>query len=243
MDGLILAAGMATRLKPLTDDTPKSLLPVAGKPILQYIIDNLISHNIPRIVMVTGFLEEKIKDFLKTTYSQTEFVFITNKDYSTTNNAYSLLLAGEEMKNDFILLDSDILFNRDIISLILQDREKIMLAVKRHHLAAEEIKVIMEEDHRIKKIGKEVPVSSAFGESVGIEYFPKEYVPALFQTLQKRIIKENHINEFYEASFQEMIDSGFHYYGVDIGELEAIEIDFKEDLEKAGKIVRRFSSE
>ncbi len=240
MDGLILAAGMATRLKPLTENTPKSLLKLNDKPILKYIIDNLLQNNVNKIIIVAGFEENKIKDFVKQNYNSQNFVFITNKDYANTNNAYSFLLAHKEIKNEFILLDSDIIFDKRIISLLLKDKTKgAMLAIKRHNLSEEEIKVVIEKNGKIKKIGKEVPITKAFGESIGIEYFPKDYVKPLFDTLKKRIIDEKRYNEFYEASFQEMINQGYEFYGVDIGNLEAIEIDFKEDLDLAEKIIKR----
>ncbi len=238
MDGLILAAGMATRLRPLTQNMPKCLLKLNNKPILQYIIENLFDNNIEKIIIVTGFLEDKIKGFIKKNYDLNNFVFITNKDYADTNNAYSLLLARNKIEKDFVLLDSDIIFDKKIISLITKEIKGTMLAIKRHNLAEEEIKVVMDKEGEIKEIGKEVPVEKAFGESIGIEYFPQEYITPLFNTLEKRIIKEKRYSEFYEASFQEMIKQGHKFYGVDIGQLEAIEIDFKEDLKKAEQIVK-----
>lgn len=238
MDGLILAAGMATRLRPLTQNRPKCLLNLHNRPILQYIIDNLFDNNIEKIIIVTGFLEEMVKEFIKSNYDLNNFIFITNKDYADTNNAYSLLLARDKIEKGFVLLDSDIIFDKRIISHITKEIKGVMLAIKRHNLAEEEIKVIMDKDGEIKKIGKEVPVEKAYGESIGIEYFPYEHIGALFDTLERRIIKEKRYNEFYEAAFQDMIEQGHKFYGVDIEELEAIEIDFKEDLEKAEQIVK-----
>ena len=68
MKAVILAAGVGSRIRPLTDNTPKSLLKVGNKTILQRMMDNLLAVNIDQIAIVTGYLEEQIKDFVVQTY-------------------------------------------------------------------------------------------------------------------------------------------------------------------------------
>jgi len=63
MKAVILAAGVASRLRPLTNNTPKCLLKVGNKSILERTIDNLVKNNIDKIVVVTGFLHKMIEDF------------------------------------------------------------------------------------------------------------------------------------------------------------------------------------
>jgi choline kinase len=242
MDGIILAAGMATRLKPLTNDKPKTLIEIKNKPIIKYIIDNLLFYNIKKILIVTGFQEEKIKNYIKNNYDSKKFVFITNKDYKKTNNAYSLLLTENFVNNDFILLDSDIIFEKEIIKLLLDNHsDGAKFAIKKGKVLEEEMKVIINEKNEIVKIGKEIDIKKSYGESIGIEYIPKNFVSPLFKTLKKRIIDEKKINEFYENSFQEMINNGYKFFGIDIGKLEAIEIDYKEDLKKAEAICEKIN--
>lgn len=236
MVGIILAAGMANRLKPYTDNTPKCLLKVDEQEILYYTLKNLINNNIDRIIIVTGFQKEKIENYIKDKFPEINTTFIYNKDYAATNNAFSLLLTEDCIKEDFILLDSDIIFSPEIIPLII-NQKGVQLAIKKHELSEEEIKVIMNGDNKISSIGKWVDIDKAYGESVGIEYFPADYVCPLFKTLRKRVDKEKRINEFYEFSFHEMIEDNMSFYGVDINNLEAIEIDYIEDLINAKKII------
>ena len=88
----------------------------------------------------------------------------------------------------------------------------------------------------IVRIGKEIPIASAYGESIGIERFSRGDTTALFRTLEKRIRGENRVNEFYEASFQEMIGDGAHLHAIDIGTHRAVEIDTLDDLHMAESI-------
>lgn len=229
---------MSTRLKPYTDNTPKCLLKINNIEIIFYILHNLIKNNIKNIIFVTGFLNYQIEIFIKNNYSDLNYTFIYNKDYQTTNNAFSLLLTEKYINEDFILLDSDIIFSNEIIPLLFNQQDKgIRVAVKRHELSDEEIKVKINDRNKILSIGKEIKIEEAYGESIGIEYFPFKFKKSLFATLHKRIITENRINEFYEASFQEMIENDSDFYCVDIKDLEAIEIDFIEDLKLAEKII------
>jgi len=68
MKAIIPVAGAGTKLRPLTYTQPKPLIPVAGKPIIAYIVDDLISAGITKFIFVLGYLGEKIKIFLDTNY-------------------------------------------------------------------------------------------------------------------------------------------------------------------------------
>ncbi len=65
MQAIILAAGMAKRLRPLTDSTPKCLLKAGGKTLLEMTIENILANGIKSFVMVTGYRENMIKDYIK----------------------------------------------------------------------------------------------------------------------------------------------------------------------------------
>ena len=68
MIGVILAAGMAKRLRPLTDEKPKCLLEVGGKTLLQRTVDAMISAGVKEFVVVTGYRAEMIREFLTVNY-------------------------------------------------------------------------------------------------------------------------------------------------------------------------------
>ncbi len=240
MKGIILAAGIASRLRPLTDNTPKCLLKVGGKPILQRAIDNLIENSINDFVIVTGYLKEQIEKFINETYPSLNVEFLYNEDFDSTNNIYSLWLAKESLKNkDFILFDSDIIFDGEIVSLLLSSEYDNCLALKTGiNLGDEEIKVKVNSDNSIVEISKEVPTDIALGESIGIEKFSKEFGEKLFDILDEMILNEGLKNVFYEAAFQRAINFGEKIFAVPVKYKFCIEIDFRQDFEEAEKALK-----
>ncbi|MBK6545998.1 MAG: phosphocholine cytidylyltransferase family protein [Saprospiraceae bacterium] len=238
MKALILAAGTSTRLRPLTDETPKCLLNVGDKSILALAIDNLIANNITELVVVTGYLEQQIKDFITSEYKELNVNFIYNEVYASTNNIYSLWLAKKAFEGeDMLLLDSDIIFHKDIISKLIASNYKNCLALKQHELQDEEIKVKVDAKGRILEIGKTVNIQEAIGESIGIEKFDKSLVKKLFAILDPKIEIEKQVNIFYEAAFQDLMDAGEDVYIVDVSEHICMEIDTASDLEVARKMI------
>lgn len=234
MQAIILAAGMAKRLRPLTDSTPKCLLKVGGKTLLEMTINNILKNGVSSFVMVTGYRENMIKEHISQKFPGLDITYLTNSDYENNNNSYSLWMTKDYITGDSILLDSDILFDYRIISKLFAYPETNCLAVKRgHNLSEEEIKVIIDSTNKIEHIGKHLAIAESYGESIGIERFSHDFFVKLGEVLERKIVKENNVNEFYEASFQELYDKGNAMYAVDVSEYKCMEIDFPEDLDKA----------
>lgn len=239
MKAVILAAGISSRLKPLTDNTPKCLLRLGSKTILERTIDNLLIHNIHDIIIVTGYLEQKIKEFIKIKYPEINIRYLYNEKYAVTNNIYSLWMTKDTVvDNSIILLDSDIIFDHHILSLLLEARAANCLAVRSDlRLGAEEMKVITSSDNEVVQISKDIDPDTAAGESIGIEKFDAGFLKNLFDVLDRRIIREKKVNDFYELAFQEVIDSGYTITAVDVGSYRCIEVDTPDDIEEAEKQV------
>lgn len=235
MKAVILAAGVAMRLRPLTNNTPKCLLKLAGKTILERTISNLLFNEIDDLVIVTGYLQEQIKEFINFQYPSLKVKYIFNDKYDVTNNIYSLWLTKPEVEGkEFILLDSDIIFDKAIISLLTNSHSKNVLALRcDHNLSEEEIKVSLNNNGSIKEISKAVNIGEAIGESIGIEKFNYDLSSKLFSILDKMILEEGQSNIFYEAAFQRLIDSGEKIFTEDVGKLRCIELDTAEDLREA----------
>ena len=225
---------MAKRLRPLTDKIPKCLLKAGEKTLLEMTIENILKNGVNSFVMVTGYMENMIKDHISEKFSGLDITYLTNSDYENNNNSYSLWMTKNYISGDSILLDSDILFDYRIISKLFEFSHTDCLAVKRgHKLSEEEIKVIIDSANKIEHIGKHLDITESYGESIGIERFSHGFFSKLGEILERKIVKENNVNEFYEASFQELYDKGNAMYAVDVSEYKCMEIDFPEDLQKA----------
>ncbi len=235
MTALILAAGVASRLRPLTDHTPKCLLSLGGKSILQRMIDNLRASGVTRFVVVTGYLREMVEDHIHRRWPDLDVRFIHNPVYDSTNNIYSLWLAREAVSGDeMLLLDSDILFDRRITDALLAAPHADCIALNKDIVVGEEeIKVRLDADDRVLEISKVVPIPDAAGESIGIERFSARWVDHLYRVLARMILTEKQVNIFYEAAFEQVIEEGSPLYAVDISAYPCMELDTVEDFRAA----------
>ena len=234
---VLLAAGQATRLRPLTDDCPKCLLPVGQETILARAVRILASRGLKQFTVVDGFCGDQIRRALAGDFPELDFTFVHNDDYATTNNAWSLMLAcgvGEGGDEPIFLLDSDIVFEPEVIDRILTAEAPNRLGLRTTGtVGEEEMKVCLDTAGRVADLSKEMVLSEAAGESVGLEVFSAPSVKALGQVLHRRMKTENRVNEYYEASFVEMIRSGHDILPVDLAGLRCMEIDTLEDLTAA----------
>ena len=110
MNAIIIAAGMGTRLRPLTLSTPKPLIKVFGKPMIERNVEFLLEKGIKEIVIVTGYLGEQFS-FLKEKYPEVKLVH--NDKFNEYNNIYSFYLIREYLEDSYIL-DGDIYLNKNI---------------------------------------------------------------------------------------------------------------------------------
>lgn len=237
MKAIILAAGTASRLRPLTEHTPKSLLNIGDRPLLQRSMDALIENGVTYFVIVTGYLHEQIEQFVAKTYGDKISVkFIHNDVFDSTNNIYSLWLARPEAENeDFLLLDSDLLYDPQIVAEVLHygnGNENVLTLIK-HELGEEEMKVVTNADGSIREISKTCNPADAAGESLGIEKIGKAYSVALYRELDKMMNEEHLENKFYELAFERLIPQGHTYKVLDVTQYFSCELDTVEDFENA----------
>ena len=125
----------------------------------------------------------------------------------------------------------DVVFDIEVIEELLERGPDCLAVRSVGGIGLEEVKVTADNEDRVLAIGKHVPVRSAMGESVGIELFSAASSRRLFDALHDRVSVQGLVNEYYEASFQQVIDEGgVTLYGVDIGSMYATEIDTIDDL-------------
>lgn len=246
MIGVILAAGMAKRLRPLTDTRPKCLLKVGERTLLQRTVDAMLAAGVTELVVVTGYRANMIRDFLTDRYlspaadnapSAITIHFIDNPDYAHNNNIFSLWLTRPFTDgHDFLLMDSDILCDPAIIPAVLSV-DGSALALNRHELGDEEMKVVVDAYQNITEISKTCNPSDAMGESVGIERVTADYSDALYRELDQMILNEGLIDIFYERAFERLIPQGYTFRVVDTTSYFSYELDTPEDFERAKKLM------
>ena len=117
---IVLAAGMGSRLMPLTQDTPKCMVEVKGKPILERQLALFDQLGISKKIVVSGYLNEKIKT--------DNCIKIINDDFNTTNMVYSLMLAKEYLNGNIIISYGDIVYKHEVLEALINDPCDIVIA-------------------------------------------------------------------------------------------------------------------
>ena len=240
MKAIILAAGMGSRIRPLTDNCPKCLLKVGGQTILEMMLSHIQRCGITEAIFVLGYRQDQIRDYVKKAFPELDATYLVNDDYATTNTGYSLMLALRETKGcAFVKFDADVVFDEEILRrLIDSEHENCLCIDKNIQLDAEEIKVTIEGGNKVVKVSKLVRPIDAVGESIGIEKVNGHTAELLLAELQKNMLDvENHQN-YYEDAYERLIAKTVPFHALDISGLRWAEIDTHEDFAMAEKIFR-----
>jgi len=237
MKAIILAAGVSRRLYPLTYDTPKCLIKVGPKPIIDYQLQALKNAGIKDVVVVVGYFREAIISHLEKSWPSFNFKFCINDHFFETNTAYSLNLCGPALgQTELLLMNGDVLYPDLVLNRIIESVHESVLAVDVKPCGREEVKVIEELNNRIVAMGKELIEDNSLGEFIGVAKFSKIFTGLLFDSLE-RLIASGGKSDYFEAAIQPLLADQELYYE-DVSDLPCIEIDFEEDLKQARKLVQ-----
>ena len=245
MKAVILAAGSATRLRPLTEHLPKCLLEVAGRPILRRLLDHLAALGVTEVTIVLGYLGSKIREAVQHWSPEIRVTFVDNAEYASTNNGYSTLLAGPAASgHEFVLLDADIVCEREVIANVLRHPIPDCLGVRPSgELGTEEMKIVLDDRGRVRECAKTVDPKTAIGESIGINRFSSDASTRFFAALEERVRGKGLVNEYNDSAVQQMIDEqGYELWPVDLGTLYCAEIDTPADLAEVDARVRTMTT-
>jgi choline kinase len=230
MKAIILAAGIGRRLLPLTENKPKALIEVDGKPLLYYQIEYIHQKiDLKDVYIVSGHCSKLIENFISTC------TIIENQKYNNTNNIYSMWLMKDIIKEDFVLLNSDVLFHEKILEKIIKSNFENAIVVDDYKkLGEEEMKVILN-NNKLVEISKYINPKKATGEYIGISKFSENGAEILFDKIDE-LIKQGKVNEWYEKAFAEIVND-LSIYGVSTDGLPWIEIDDFTDLKNAQRVI------
>jgi len=239
MKAVIPLAGSGTRLRPLTDHTPKCLLDIGGYTTLGLTINGILKNGINDFIFVVGFEHNKIKEFIKNNFPNLRTKFVLNPDYEVTNSIYSFWMTRELIRNEAILLlDGDIIFGEKVISdLLKSEHDNGLILRKGTDLDEEDMKAAVDDNGMVTEISKTVDLSIASGESIAIQKFSLDGVKNLIKAADYLIQEEKNVDDWYEAAIQRMIDNGGEVAAIDVNHLPCFEIDTVEDIEYAKKYI------
>jgi choline kinase len=240
---MVLAAGAGRRLESLTEDIPKTLLPVDGeRTILDIALGNLARAGMERVVVVTGYAAERIAERqgdLEARHGVAlELVF--NPKAEEWNNAYSLWCAREHFAEGVLLCNGDTVHPPEVEQRLLDGRggAEIVLALDdAKPLGHEEMKVLLDGDGLLRGLNKAHDPAEAVGEYIGLTLIEPAAAEGLAEALEATWRRDPGL--YYEDGFQEYADRGGRVGVASVGGLEWVEVDDQADLEKARGVAWR----
>ncbi len=232
MKALILAAGLGTRLAPITDNCPKSLVPVNGKPILIKQIENLYENGITDITIVSGYKAEILESRVKELYP--EINIINSVDYATTNNMYSAYMAKDALADsEFLMMNADVFYDASVITALLKCDAPNAIVTDIGYYLEESMKVV-EENGRLVRISKAITEKEALGASIDVYKFSKEGGAAFFNKCAEYIEDKKELKMWSEVALNDiLLDIEFKACPL-VGRW--LEIDNHDDLHAAEKL-------
>ena len=234
MKALILAAGVSRRLYPQTYNTPKCLLEVGGKPIINYQLEALRELGINDITMIIGYHREMLVESVEKNFPEINFKFIVNHHYFETNTAYSVYVGREALSDQHLLMNADVVYPKELLSKLYHSSFENVLAVDIKSCGREEVKVIDGGKNKISAIGKDLIEDQCLGEFIGVAKFSSGFMNEFVNALGQ-LIEAGGKNDYFEAGIEQLLEKQLVYY-VDVSEYPCLEIDFIEDLELARKL-------
>ncbi|MFB2761450.1 NTP transferase domain-containing protein [Shewanella xiamenensis] len=237
MIGVILAAGVGSRLRPMTNDKPKCLVTTAGKTILQYQLDTYKEAGIKDLVIVVGYEGNKIKDYCKH-IKDFNITIIENDIYEDTNNMYSFYLVKDQVKGKpFILNNADLSVDPSLVSKMLNDSRDNLVAVDKGLYNEESMKVTVNSLGNIVDISKKISEKDSYGCSIDFYKFSDTSSQIFFNELERIIEIDKNLKDWTEVAMQRLFKSQLlEFEPFDIQGLSWVEIDNYDDLALSDQI-------
>lgn len=247
MKAVILAAGTGSRLRPLTDERPKCLVPLRGKPLLEYQLDSLRQLQLDKIAIVSGYKKEALAPYALQEYF--------NDRFETTNMVYSLFRARAEFDQDLLITYGDVVYEPEVIAKLAACTADFAIAIDfgwfdlwsarmDNPLAdAESLKV--DESGFIVDIGRKVTsfddIQGQYTGLIRVSAAGLEQMCSLYDSLNRTILYEGkHFDSMFMTTFiQEMIAADHKFAAVPIRH-GWLEVDTADDLTCYDKLDRRF---
>ena len=229
---LLLAAGMGSRLAPLTQSAPKCLTMVNETCILDRLIASLKSHGFKRLVVVTGHLEDSIRNFLEDRAGSLVIEYVFSPRYKTTNNIYSLWMARNIINEPFVLIESDLVFDSSLLKeMVYPDR--IAVASIKPWLNGSTVTV--NQSRRVDAFHSDTSETSPRTKykTVNIYSFSLSSWQQVVNVLNT-YIRAGRVNDYYEVIFREMVSQkSLSLKAISFDGKPWYEIDTLEDLASA----------
>lgn len=203
MQAIILAAGMGKRLGEFTKENTKCMVEVNGVRLIDRVLKQLSTLNLSRVVIVVGYEGQKLMDYLGDNYHSMRIEYVNNPIYDKTNNIYSLALAKEQMQeDDTLLIESDLIFDDKMFSLILENPYPNLALVAKYETWMDGTMVCIDDENNIvnfvPKAAFRYEEVDKYYKTINIYKFSKEFSKTKYVPFLEAYSKAVGNNEYYE---------------------------------------------
>lgn len=257
MQAIILAAGMGKRLKELTQNNTKCMIKVNNETLIERMLGKLDKYNLSKIIIVIGYQGDVLKNYISTLNIKTCIEYVNNPIYDKTNNIYSLFLAKDYLiKEDTLLFESDIIFDDEIIDILINDPYDTLALVDKYESWMDGTCVTLSKDNEIKSFISKKDFNfneiNSYYKTVNIYKFSKDFSNSYYVPFLEAYQKALGQNEYYEQVLKviTLLDnprikakclSGQKWYEIDdVQDLNIAESIFSEDDKKLEIIQKRY---
>jgi choline kinase len=238
MKAIILSAGQGRRLMPLTESLPKCCLMLDGKTLLEHQVESLVVNGIDEIVVVTGFGHQMVEDVV----SRIRGVSIRtlyNPFYALSDNLGTSWIARNEMKEPFLLVNGDTVFEPSTLSSLLSSERSfpITLATDCKNQYDEDDMKISADGDQLNRVGKKLNGDIVNGESMGMMVFNQAGANAFVNKVESLMAGPDGLARWYLSAIDELAMAGV----VGISSIQGLswcEVDDLADFAHAEKTVR-----
>ena len=237
MKALILSAGQGKRLLPLTAECPKCILPIQGRTMIEWQIDELAKCGIDRVTVVLGYRADKVEKILSRRDGPPRIQTIYNAAYAVTDNLVSCWVARNEMCEDFVLLNGDTLFEAPVLKQLLEITAYPVTVTVSHKAEYDDDDMKVELDGcRLIKIGKDLKPDRVNAESIGMIAFRDEG-PMMFRTAIEDAMRNPSADRKWYLSVIDKMAQTIPVWTCSTRGLKWCEVDYHDDLKQAEKVV------
>jgi choline kinase len=239
--GVILAAGRGSRLKELSLEQPKPMIRVNDVTIISNLVQHLISSKVETIVVIVGYMADRLKEHLAPFQGQANLIFVENPIYDKTNNIYTLWLAKEYLLNGFFLFEADVFIEESIVSDFLKTPHNDVMLVDRFTPDMNGTVVDFDTTKRVKGMYLNRDQAGDFSfddkfKTVNFYKISSSLAQSFFLPRLEEHITGKDTGSYYEVIIKEAIESGYTFYAFETGKRKWYEIDTATDLETAHRI-------
>jgi len=242
MKAIILSAGQGTRLLPMTKESPKCLLPLAGDTtnILRWQLDQLEEAGVTETIVVTGFFSDKVRAELARRTGPMKTRTIHNPFYKVADNIGSVWVARDEMTEDFLLMNGDTLFTVDVVRKLMKegkDAINVTVAYKESY-DDDDMKVTLSEGKgsNLVAVSKIIDMSEVDAESIGMMMFKGRGAQMFREAVENVMMNPEAVKRYY-LTVIDMLAKMVTVGTVEAPQTDWCEVDFPLDLERANSVV------